>query len=64
MARLHRPVYLIVLQLERAMENNTEKKAYSRPSIEDFGKVADLTATGLPNPGADAKSGSVASMGV
>lgn len=46
------------------MENSTEKKAYVRPSIEDFGKVTDLTATGLTNPGADAKSGSVASRGV
>lgn len=45
------------------MDKLTEKKVYVRPSIEDHGKVADLTATGLTNPGADAKSGSVLSKG-
>jgi len=42
----------------------SEKKVYVRPSIEDHGKVAEVTATGLTNPGGDAKSGSVASKGV
>ena len=42
----------------------TEKKVYVQPSIEDHGKVADLTATGGTNPGADAKTGSVDSKGV
>ncbi len=46
------------------MEKNTEKKAYVSPAIEDFGQVADLTATGATNPGGDAKQGSVASRGV
>jgi len=45
------------------MDKLTEKKVYVRPSIEDHGKVADLTATGLTNSGADAKSGSVLSKG-
>ena len=46
------------------MNKMTEKKVYVRPSIEDHGKVADLTATGLTNPGGDAKQGSVMSAGV
>lgn len=45
------------------MEKTNEKKEYVQPSIEDHGKVADLTATGLTNPGGDAKDGSVASEG-
>ena len=45
------------------MDKMTEKKAYVRPSIEDHGKVADLTATGGTNPGADYKGGSVATPG-
>ena len=46
------------------MDNTTEKKVYVQPSIEDHGKVADLTATGLTRAGSDAKDGSVASQGV
>jgi hypothetical protein len=42
----------------------SQKKVYVRPSIEDHGKVAEVTATGLTKPGGDAKSGSVASQGV
>ena len=45
------------------MDKMTEKKVYVQPSIEDHGKVADLTATGRTNPGADGKSGSASSMG-
>ena len=35
------------------------KKEYRKPEIKAWGTVADLTATGLTNPGNDAKSGSV-----
>ena len=35
------------------------KKDYHKPEIKAWGTVADLTATGLTNPGNDAKSGSV-----
>ena len=42
----------------------SSKKEYNKPSIEDFGTVTELTATGLTNPGGDGKSGSVASRGV
>jgi hypothetical protein len=45
------------------MEKKSEKKTYRRPTVQDWGTVTDLTATGLTNPGDDAKSGSVASMG-
>jgi hypothetical protein len=45
------------------MELNS-KKEYRKPSIEDFGAVTELTATGLTNPGGDGKSGSVNSNGV
>jgi hypothetical protein len=45
------------------MERRTEKRSYVRPAIEDFGNVVDLTATGLTNPGGDAKQGSVLSPG-
>lgn len=40
-----------------------QKKEYNKPEIKSWGTVADLTATGLTNPGNDAKSGSAASMG-
>ena len=46
------------------MDKMTEKKVYVQPSIEDHGKVADLTATGMTQEGADAKTGSVATPGV
>jgi hypothetical protein len=45
------------------MERRTEKRSYVRPTIEDFGKVVDLTATGNTNPGGDQKGGSVLSNG-
>jgi hypothetical protein len=45
------------------MDRNTERKAYAAPSIEDFGAVTDLTATGLTQPGTDTKGGSAASEG-
>jgi hypothetical protein len=38
-------------------------KDYTTPEVEDFGTVADLTQTGLTNPGADAKAGSRPSNG-
>jgi hypothetical protein len=51
---------------KRAMEAKTAsaKKTYQSPSLKALGKVADLTRTGLTNPGGDGKEGSVASMGV
>ena len=39
------------------------KKDYHKPEIKAWGTVADLTATGMTNPGNDAKSGSASSMG-
>jgi hypothetical protein len=49
---------------DKTMDKMTEKKVYVRPSIEDHGKVADLTATGMTNPtAADMKGGSVGSRG-
>jgi hypothetical protein len=39
------------------------KKEYCKPSIEDFGTVTELTATGKSNPGGDGKVGSVNSNG-
>ncbi|MGB5676019.1 MAG: hypothetical protein WBO43_15920, partial [Gemmatimonadota bacterium] len=39
------------------------KKEYRKPEIKAWGTVADLTATGMTNPGNDAKAGSAASMG-
>lgn len=43
--------------------NGNQKKAYVSPELKDFGKVADLTQTGLTRPGDDAKGGSAASQG-
>jgi hypothetical protein len=40
------------------------KQPYVRPELNVLGSVADLTRTGLTNPGGDGKSGSVASQGV
>ena len=45
------------------MDKMTEKKVYVRPSIEDHGKVADLTATGITTGGGDAKNGTAMSNG-
>ena len=39
------------------------KQPYVRPELHSLGSVADLTRTGLTNPGDDGKSGSVASQG-
>ena len=39
------------------------KKAYTSPSLKKWGKVAELTQTGLTNPGEDGKSGSRPSSG-
>jgi len=36
-----------------------EKKAYNGPRLKKWGTVADLTRTGRPQTGGDAKSGSV-----
>lgn len=40
-----------------------EKKDYTKPEVTDYGTVADLTETGLTNPGGDGKSGSRPSQG-
>jgi hypothetical protein len=40
------------------------KKAYTSPSLKKWGKVAELTQTGLTNPGDDGKAGSRPSSGV
>ncbi len=39
------------------------KKEYTAPSLKKWGKVAELTQTGLTNPGADGKAGSSPSSG-
>jgi len=44
-------------------EDMMHKKDYHKPEIKAWGTVADLTATGMTNPGNDAKGGSAASMG-
>jgi hypothetical protein len=43
------------------MSNTQEYKA---PKLVTLGTVADLTRTGITNPGSDAKGGSAASQGV
>jgi hypothetical protein len=40
-----------------------KKQPYTQPHLEAIGSVADLTRTGLTQPGGDGKEGSVASMG-
>jgi hypothetical protein len=35
------------------------KKAYTSPSLKEWGKVADLTKTGETQPGGDGKGGSI-----
>ncbi len=39
------------------------KKPYTMPELREWGKIIDITNTGLTNPGADAKAGSVLSRG-
>jgi hypothetical protein len=39
------------------------KKPYTSPSLKKWGKVAELTQTGLTNPGTDGKAGSRPSEG-
>lgn len=39
------------------------KKPYDSPKLKKWGTMADLTRTGLTNPGGDAKSGSRPSQG-
>ena len=39
------------------------RKPYTTPSVQDWGRVETLTATGTTFSGGDAKGGSVASMG-
>jgi hypothetical protein len=46
-----------------AREGRMKKKEYRAPEIKSWGTVAELTATGMTNPGSDAKSGSAASQG-
>jgi len=40
------------------------KRLYVRPELKTLGSVADLTRTGITNPGGDGKSGSAVSKGV
>lgn len=40
-----------------------DNKDYQEPAVTDYGTVADLTETGLTNPGSDGKSGSRPSQG-
>lgn len=40
-----------------------DKEPYRAPELQEWGSVADLTATGRTNPGDDAKNGSVLSQG-
>jgi hypothetical protein len=42
------------------MEN---KKPYTSPELKKWGTVADLTQTGMTNPGGDGKGGSASSQG-
>ena len=42
---------------------NSEKKQYQKPEVQDWGTVTDLTATGTTQSGPDAKGGSAASQG-
>jgi hypothetical protein len=44
-------------------EQNT-KKPYRQPTVEDWGTVIDLTATGRTREGPDLKGGSGSSQGV
>lgn len=39
------------------------KKSYTSPELRKWGTVANLTQTGLTNPGADGKGGSRPSQG-
>jgi hypothetical protein len=41
----------------------SEKEPYRAPELEEWGSVADLTATGKTRAGSDAKGGSAASQG-
>ncbi len=43
--------------------NEVSKKAYTAPELKDFGKVTEVTQTGLTRAGDDAKNGSAASQG-
>ena len=40
-----------------------KKQVYQKPKLTKYGSVADLTKTGLTNPGADGKIGSAPSHG-
>ncbi len=45
------------------MREGKGKKQYDTPELQDWGTVRELTATGMTNPGGDAKQGSVLSRG-
>jgi hypothetical protein len=45
------------------MDHADTKKVYRPPTVDDWGTVTDLTATGRTQPGADAKGGSAGSSG-
>lgn len=40
-----------------------EKLEYTKPELQVWGKIEELTLTGQTQPGGDGKEGSVASMG-
>lgn len=42
---------------------NPVKEPYRAPELQEWGSVADLTATGQTRSGSDAKGGSAASQG-
>ena len=42
----------------------SKTQTYKAPKLVTLGSVADLTKTGLTNPGSDIKSGSVGSPGL
>lgn len=41
------------------MTDSADRRAYTRPTLEDFGTVAELTRVGRTNPGGDTFQGSV-----
>lgn len=53
-----------VSQSREDVRTVSPERLYTTPVLKTWGTVFDLTRTGLTNPGADAKSGSVLSQGV
>lgn len=46
------------------MTDSTDRRAYTRPTLEDFGTVTELTRAGTTNPGGDTFQGSVNAPGL